>query len=72
MDIKMLRYTKKSFFVSMNNIYKKRIGEIFFGILHNLISASVLLLEINKYFLNLKCFIVSYLSPLNKLERSKT
>ena len=61
MNIKMLTfkvYEKKSFCVSMNNIYKELIGEIFLRLLHHLISVSILLLEINEYLFEFKCSIL--------------
>ena len=50
-------YKQKSFScVSMNNIYKKPIGEIFCRVLHNLISVSVMLLEIDEYLFEFEMF----------------
>ena len=70
MNIKMLTfkvYKKFLFRVSMNNIYKELIGEIFLRLLHH-----ALLLEINEYLFEFKCSILWYLNHLHKLERSKT
>ena len=65
MNIKMLTfkvYKKFLFRVSMNNIYKELIGDIFHA----------LLLEIDEYLFEFKCSILWYLNHLHKLERSKT
>ena len=57
MNIKMLTfkvYENKFFCVSMNNIYKELIGEIFLRLLHH----HALLLEIDEYLFEFKCSIL--------------